>query len=86
MSKRMKRASYRHAVDWIALNDSAADGADVNEIDGYPTTLLVADLFDVTTERVARDIARVRIAEDKAEKRRDLLSAQLERDEQNRNN
>lgn len=81
---RMKRASYRHAVDFIALNDNPADGADVNEIDGYATTMLVSDIFDVPVERVAKDVARVRIAEDAAEERRNRLSADMERDEQDR--
>lgn len=59
----MKRASYREAVHWIAVNDDGADGADrTNEasIAGYVTTLLIADIFGVEPERVARDVVRVR--------------------------
>lgn len=56
----MKRASYREACHWIAFNDDAAAGANEEEIGGYVTTLLVADIFSVEPERVARDVARIR--------------------------
>lgn len=56
----MKRASYRHGVEWIALNDDVACDDDEEAIAGYVTVCLLADLFDITTERVARDVLRVR--------------------------
>lgn len=58
----MKRASYREAVAWVALNDSAADddALEVEAVSGLVSTVLVADIFDVDPERVARDIIRVR--------------------------
>ncbi len=56
----MKRASYREAVEWIAWNDDGADGPNVEVIDAYVSTALVADLFGVETMKVARDIARHR--------------------------
>jgi hypothetical protein len=58
----MKRASYRHAVQWIALNDEAGNTPTDSQqiISDYVTTALIADLFDVTTERVARDVLRYR--------------------------
>lgn len=58
----MKRASYRHAIEWIAHNDSAADdGADDPEIVAeLVSSALVADIFGIDTERVGRDVVRFR--------------------------
>lgn len=55
----MKRASYKAGVEWIALNDETAC-MDVNEIDGFVSTLLLADLFDVEPSKVAADILKYR--------------------------
>jgi len=59
----MKRASYRHAVEWIALNDEAAI-MDVGDIADGVSTLLIADIFDVPPEKVAKDILKVRERDD----------------------
>jgi hypothetical protein len=56
----MKRPSYRAAVEWIALNDGPGNGDGADEVAGYISTCLVADLFDVASSRVARDIMRCR--------------------------
>jgi hypothetical protein len=61
----MKRASYREGVRWIAANDNAGQDRpgddDVEDIvSGYVSTLMLADLFDVEPERVARDVMRER--------------------------
>lgn len=58
----MKRASYRAAIAWIAENDSAADEDGLNPVavSELITALLVADLFDVPSEKVGRDIVRYR--------------------------
>jgi hypothetical protein len=56
----MKRASYRQGVDWIARFDASRDGDSEGVIACYITTTLLADLFDIPPERVARDVARVR--------------------------
>lgn len=59
----MKRASYKEAIAWIALNDSAADGEaplDVSITTYYLTSLLVADIFSVPEEKVGRDIVSFR--------------------------
>lgn len=60
--RRMKRASYRAAVDWIAQNDSAGDddALDIKSVSCLVSSLLVADLFDVGTDRVGRDVVRRR--------------------------
>jgi hypothetical protein len=55
----MKRASYNHAIVWIALNDDA-ECTDAAIVAGYMSTVLVADLFDVAAKRVADDIVRYR--------------------------
>lgn len=54
----MKRASYREACQWIALNDSAGD--DDDDVQGFVTTALIADLFGVSDEKVAADVIRLR--------------------------
>ena len=56
----MKRASYRHAVSWIAVNDAPGDELDELELAGFISVLLVADVFAVEAERVAGDVLRVR--------------------------
>lgn len=48
VSSRMKRASYRDAIAWIARN-----GDDDDQV----AVALVAALFDVTIDRVDRDVA-----------------------------
>ena len=61
----MQRASYRAAIRWIAENDSAGDD-DANDpvvVAELITSVLVADLFGVTAERVGVDVVRVRAQE-----------------------
>jgi hypothetical protein len=58
----MKRASYRHAIKWIALNDSSGDVLDEEELSSLVTSLLVADIFGVEPERVGHDLMQVRRA------------------------
>ena len=60
-----KRASYLEAVRWIALNDDASTGHSVEVIQGYVSTLLVADLFGADLKLVAIDIDRCRASEHK---------------------
>jgi hypothetical protein len=55
----MVRASYRHAVRWIAFNDEGAE-RDLETISQAVTVLLVADIFGAEPERVAKDVLRVR--------------------------
>ena len=58
----MKRASYRDAIDWIAQNDSAgdSDALDPEAAMYLVSSVLVADIFDVPSERVGRDVVRRR--------------------------
>lgn len=65
----MRHASYRRGVEWIALNDEAGS-SDAEDVAGYISTLLLADLFGVEPERVARDVVRYRENELKEESRR----------------
>jgi hypothetical protein len=55
----MKRASYRAGVYWIAHNDDH-DPVTEEEITGMISVALLADLFDVPAERIARDVIRER--------------------------
>jgi hypothetical protein len=57
----MKRASYREAVQWIACNDNTGSKDDESEIASYVSTLLIADIFAVEPERVARDVMKQRV-------------------------
>lgn len=54
------RPTYREAVQWIALNDNPGDDEGVSEIQGYISTLLVADLFGADPSLVALDVVRSR--------------------------
>jgi hypothetical protein len=62
MPRRMKRANYRDAIAWIACNDDAGgpDALDLKTVQGYSSVFLIADLFGVEQERVARDVVRYR--------------------------
>lgn len=62
----MKRASYRDGVDFIAQNDEPAE-RDPKEVDGLATVVMLASIFGVSTERVARDVVRLRTKLAKAE-------------------
>ena len=55
----MKRASYRAGVDWIARND---DPENLNEEDVayFVSSLLLADLFEVESKKVGKDVVRKR--------------------------
>lgn len=57
--------SYRFGVEWIALNDNAGNGDSAEDVAGYISTALLADLFGVDTSKVAADIMRVRERESK---------------------
>lgn len=58
----MKRASYRDAIAWIALNDSGGDDDALDElaVGSLVSSVLIADLFDVPQEKVGRDVVRYR--------------------------
>lgn len=56
----MKRASYREAVEYIALNDEPTLMTD-GEMFGMPSVGVIAAVFDVPQERVARDVVRYRV-------------------------
>jgi hypothetical protein len=66
----MNRASYRAAIEWIALNDEAgietADEEDQSDCERraseYVTSALIADIFGVESARVGRDVMRKRRA------------------------
>lgn len=60
MKRTTKRPSYRTAVEWIALNDSAGDDATTEDIAGWISTLLAADLFGSEPMVMAADIAAAR--------------------------
>jgi hypothetical protein len=56
---RNKRASYRDGVEWIAFNDEPGS-RDAEEVAGYVSTCLLADLFGKDRATVAKDIVRAR--------------------------
>ncbi len=63
---RMKRARYREGVSWIANNDEPGE-KDLRSVSEQVSTLLLADLFDLRPEKVARDVLRERSMRDLAE-------------------
>ena len=52
----MKRASYKFGIAWIALNDNPGDEEGLEEVSGYISTALLADLFSVHQKKVAQDV------------------------------
>jgi hypothetical protein len=56
---RLKQASYRAGVAWIAENDEPGD-RDPETVAELISTMLLADLFGAEPERVATDIIRYR--------------------------
>lgn len=67
----MKRASYREAVAWIANNDGNGDDArlSVDEVKGLVSLLLIADIFDVPSVKVAMDVVSFRAKQDHENKK-----------------
>lgn len=63
----MKRASYRHGVEILALNGDY-DLDTVEALAADMTVDLLATLFAVEPERVARDVLRVRAAHEATKK------------------
>jgi hypothetical protein len=55
----MKRASYRDAVAWIALNDEPSE-RDLGFIADQISVVLIADVMNVDPHRIARDVIRYR--------------------------
>ena len=55
-------ARYLDAVRWIAVNDEDGSGHSVEEIAGYLTVALVADVWTKDVEVVAEDVAGMRSA------------------------
>lgn len=49
------RASYRNGIQWIAENDEPEE-MDPEVISGFISVCLLADLFGVTTEKVAKAV------------------------------
>jgi hypothetical protein len=63
----MRRPTYRDGVEWVAFNDEPGDLA-VEDVAGYLSTILVADLFGVDRRKVAADVVLVRkVARQEAE-------------------
>lgn len=64
----MKRASYRDGVDFIAQNDEP-DELDPSVMDGMASVVMLASIFGVDVNRVARDVIRLREKINKAQGR-----------------
>ena len=63
----MKRASYKEAIAWVALNDSAGDDDALlpDQVKHLITAALVADIFEVDQDKVGEDIVKYRKRVDK---------------------
>lgn len=53
----MKRASYREAIRWVVYNDDT-DWLDDDEPVVSVTVSLIADIFDVTHDKIIADLRR----------------------------
>ena len=53
-------ARFSDAVAWLSLNDDHSSDA-VQDVAGYVTTVLVADLFGTSPEAVARAVLTDRL-------------------------
>lgn len=58
-----KQQLYRKAVEFVALNDGAGDGADPKECSELVTAVLISEVFDVPSAKVGKDIANFRKTE-----------------------
>ena len=58
----MKRASYKEAIAWIAVNDGSGDTEwlDLEHVRYMLTVALVADLFGKDSEDVAKAVIKYR--------------------------
>lgn len=54
-------ARYKDAVEWIALNDNSASYDTSEEIRGYLSVALVADVWRKTDAEVADDVEQARM-------------------------
>lgn len=59
------RASYHFGVQWIADNDEPGV-LDENEVAGFATTMLLADLFRKPTEEVAEAVVLARLKDEES--------------------
>lgn len=57
---KLKRASFRDAIFWIAHNDNAGGGDDREAVEGYISVVLVADLFGTDAKHVAEEVMKLR--------------------------
>lgn len=59
----MKRPCYMEAIEWIAYNDGPgdADATDVGRLSGTISVALVADMFGIDQDSVARAVVRYRL-------------------------
>jgi hypothetical protein len=58
----MKRPSYKRAIEWIALNDGAGDddALDTEAVGNLVSSVLVADIFEVDSDKVGQDVVKLR--------------------------
>lgn len=58
---KLKSMPYEFGVEWIAMNDEPNE-LDWNEVSGFISVCLLADMFNLSQEKVAIDIVRFRKA------------------------
>ena len=59
----MKRASYRYGIAWIAVNDEPSE-TELDFVKFQISVVLLADLFGLEPERVAKDVLKHRAKQD----------------------
>jgi hypothetical protein len=63
---RAQRASIKHAIELIALNDEPTE-LEVDVVQGLASVLIIAALFGLTQLEVAERVVRYRMKEDGTE-------------------
>lgn len=76
----MKRASYREAIEYIALNDDAGSFS-LEDILAAISVQLVSCLFEVEADKVAADVLRRRSREWPEDAKRAADDAEVRRDQ-----
>jgi len=52
----MRAKGIKYAIEWIALNDAAGDNQSAEDMVGYVSVALVADLFGKSPEEIAQRV------------------------------
>lgn len=77
------KQGYKFGVEWIARNDETAC-LEVDEVQHFISTLLLADLFGKEPAEVAKDVVRLRLRLERLEREdaQEIALRQIEREDE----